>query len=99
MHSEGYYVSADDAKIAALTNACEDVLGIKCEPYTMGGGTYARNLPNTVAFGSGIMSERKHLGGERGNAHQRDEYIAEKEFFDGMRIYSRAIGNLSEILP
>ena len=60
----------------------------------MGGGTYARCLPNTVAFGSGIFRHRHYLGDERGNAHQRDEYIAEEEFFDGMRIYSRALGNL-----
>ncbi|MBO4453112.1 MAG: Sapep family Mn(2+)-dependent dipeptidase [Clostridia bacterium] len=96
--SNGYYVSADDKKIIALTEACESVLGEKCVPYTMGGGTYARWLPNTVAFGSGILSERTILGDERGGAHQRDEYISEKEFFAGMRIYSRALGNLSEIL-
>ncbi len=96
--SEGYFVSADDDKIKALTKACEDVLGIKCQPYTMGGGTYARWLPNTVAFGSGIESERHFLGDEKGNAHQRDEYISKKEFFMGMEIYSRGIGNLSEIL-
>lgn len=96
--SDGYFVSADDKKIKALTDACESVLGIECKPYTMGGGTYARWLPNTVAFGSGIESERKFLGDERGNAHQRDEYISEKEFFMGMEIYSKALGNLSEIL-
>ncbi len=96
--SEGYFVSADDEKIVALTNACESVLGIECKPYTMGGGTYARALPNTVAFGSGIESERNFLGDERGNAHQRDEYISEKELFDGMKIYSLAIVNLSDIL-
>lgn len=96
--SDGYFVSADDAKIKALTEACENVLGIECKPYTMGGGTYARWLPNTVAFGSAIESERGYLGDERGGPHQRDEYISEKEFFDGMLIYSRAVGNLSEIL-
>ncbi len=96
--SEGYFVSADDKKIVALTSACEDVLLTKCEPYTMGGGTYARSLPNTVAFGSGIESERYLLGDERGNAHQRDEYISVKELFMGMEIYSLAIGNLSDIL-
>ena len=96
--SDGYHVSAEDKKIKALTDACESVLGIRCEPYTMGGGTYARWLPNTVAFGSGIDAHRHYLGAERGNAHQRDEYIAAEEFFAGMNIYSRAIGNLSDIL-
>jgi succinyl-diaminopimelate desuccinylase len=96
--SEGYFVSADDPKIEALTSACESVLGIECKPYTMGGGTYARWLPNTVAFGSGIESERKYLGDERGNAHQRDEYISKYEFFAGMEIYTRAIFNLSDVI-
>lgn len=96
--SDGYFVSADDDKIKALTEACESILGIECKPYTMGGGTYARWLPNTVAFGSAIPSEREYLGPERGNAHQRDEYISEKELFAGMEIYSRAIGNLSKIV-
>ena len=98
-NSNGYFVSADDPRIRALTSACESVLGTECKPYTMGGGTYARRLPNTVAFGSGILSQRSFLGAERGNAHQRDEYISESELFDGMRIYSRALGNLSEIEP
>ncbi len=96
--SDGYFVSADDKKIKALTDACESVLGIECKPYTMGGGTYARWLPNTVAFGSAIESERSYLGDERGGPHQRDEYISEKEFFGGMEIYSRVLSNLSEIL-
>ncbi len=96
--SGGYSVSADDAKIKALTNACEDVLGYECKPYTTGGGTYARWMPNTVAFGSAIEEERHHLGDERGGAHQRDEYISKRELFDGMRIYSQALGNLSNIL-
>jgi succinyl-diaminopimelate desuccinylase len=96
--SDGYFVSADDKKIKALTSACEGILGIECKPYTMGGGTYARWLPNTVAFGSGIESERGFLGDERGNAHQRDEYMSKKEFYLGMEIYSTAIGNLADIL-
>ncbi len=97
-NSNGYFVSADDKKIKALTDACEKVLGIECKPYTMGGGTYARWLPNTVAFGSGIESERNFLGDEKGNAHQRDEYISVYEFFAGMEVYSEALSNLSEIL-
>ncbi len=96
-HSEGYHVSADDEKIRALTDACESVLGIECKPYTMGGGTYARLFPNMVAFGSGIDSQRHFLGDERGNAHQLEEYISESELFDGMRIYSRALGNLADL--
>jgi succinyl-diaminopimelate desuccinylase len=96
--SRGYSMSAEDEKIKALTKACEEVLGYECKPYTTGGGTYARWMPRTVAFGSAIPEERNYLGDERGNAHQRDEYISKREFFDGMLIYSKALGNLSNIL-
>lgn len=95
--SEGYFVSADDKRIQALTRACESVLNIPCEPYTMGGGTYARALPNTVAFGAAIPSERNYLGDSRGGPHQRDEYISMKEFVDGMNIFVRSLSNLSEV--
>ncbi len=95
--SEGYFVSAEDKRIVALTKACESVLGIPCTPYTMGGGTYARALPNTVAFGAGIMSERGYLGDARGGAHQRDEYMSMKEFVDGMNIFVRSLSNLAQV--
>ena len=93
-----FYMPKDDPRVAALQQLYTEVTGREDEPYTMGGGTYARWLPNTVAFGSAIESERSYLGDERGGPHQRDEYISEREFYDGMLIYSRAIGNLSEIL-
>ncbi len=98
MESKGYYVSADDKKIQSLTKACSDVMGIDCTPFTIGGGTYARWMPNTVAFGTLMDSERAYLGGDRGGAHQCDEYISMTEFFSGMEIYSLGLGNLSEIL-
>lgn len=95
--SEGYYVSADDKKIKALTEACETVLGYECKPYTMGGGTYARWLANTVAFGASIQEERGKFGEGRGDAHQRDEYISKAEVRKTILIYIRSILNLAEI--
>ena len=96
--SEGYSVSADDEKIKALTEACESVLKIPCKPYTMGGGTYARSLPHTVAFGAAIISERSHFGPSRGGPHQCDEYMTKREFYDGMNIFVRALVNLSKVI-
>lgn len=94
--SEGYFVSADDKKIKALTEACESILGRKCEPYTMGGGTYARWLANTVAFGASIYEERGKFGEGRGDAHQRDEYISKEEVRKTILIYILSILNLAE---
>jgi succinyl-diaminopimelate desuccinylase len=94
--SEGYFVSADDKKVKALTEACEYVLGRKCEPYTMGGGTYARWLANTVAFGASIKEERGKFGDGRGDAHERDEYISKAEMRKTILIYILSILNLAE---
>lgn len=96
LSSEGYYVSADDKKIKALTEACESILGYECKPYTMGGGTYARWLANTVAFGASIHEERGKFGEGRGDAHQRDEYISRAEVRKTILIYILSILNLAE---
>mgnify|MGYP002528731081 CR=1 FL=1 len=96
--SEGYDAGADDPRVRALTEAAEAVLNAACPPYTMGGGTYARWLPNTVAFGPAIGRERGRLGPGKGGPHQIDEYISERELFDGIRIYGRAFLNLAALL-
>lgn len=94
--SEGYSLNKDDERIKALTDACKYVLGCECKPYTMGGGTYARWLANTVAFGPTIKSERGKFGDGRGGAHQRDEYFSKKELKDTISIYILSILNLAE---
>lgn len=94
--SEGYLMPSNDDRIQALTDACEDVLGYECKPYTMGGGTYARWLANTVAFGASIESERGKFGEGRGDAHQRDEYISAVELKKTILVYILSIMNLAE---
>ncbi|HAN20752.1 MAG TPA: hypothetical protein DCP51_03625 [Clostridiales bacterium] len=94
--SEGYLMDPKDEKIKSLTNACELVLGYECKPYTTGGGTYARWLPNTVAFGAAIESERGKLGEGKGSEHQRDEYISFTELKKTILIYILSILNLAE---
>ncbi len=41
-----------------LTALCRQVLGTETKAYSMGGGTYARKLPNAVAFGPGIRGQK-----------------------------------------
>lgn len=96
LFSEGYLMPSNDDRIKALTDACEDVLGYECNPYTMGGGTYARWLSNTVAFGAAIESERGKFGEGKGDAHQRDEYISAAELKKTILIYILSIMNLAE---
>ncbi len=96
-HAEGYFKSPDSPEIKALLNAIEGVTGTKQQPYTMGGGTYARGLENTVVFGP---SQKRYLGllGEgKGDCHDVDEYLAEKEITEGIEAFIRAIQGLSDI--
>ncbi|MEG1743706.1 MAG: M20/M25/M40 family metallo-hydrolase, partial [Clostridia bacterium] len=96
-HSVGYFKSPDSPEIKALTKAAEDVLCCDCKPYTMGGGTYARALPNTVAFGAEMDKYKGLLGEGKGEAHDRDEYLTEEEFFGGIKIFVNSIISLGKI--
>ena len=57
------------------------------EPYTIGGGTYARNLDKGVAFGA-MFSDSEDL------MHQKNEYITKKQLFNATSIYLEAIYSL-----
>lgn len=63
-----HYVSEDSPLVAGLKQAYEEVTGEKAYCITMGGATYARAFPNSVAFGA-------LFPGQEGTEHQPDEYI------------------------
>ncbi len=96
-YSEGYSFSPEKPEIMALTNACEAVTGEDSKPYTMGGGTYARSFPNTVAFGSTLQKHRGLLGEGRGKAHDRDEYLSVAEFESSVKIFILSIINIAKL--
>ena len=56
----------------------------RTKPMTMGGGTYAKEAPNTVAFGAAFPDDNPHM-------HEADEYINLNNFYLAMAIYARAI--------
>lgn len=58
------------------------------EPLAIGGGTYAKELPNTVAFGP-------LFPGREDRNHQSDESISLKELEELTRIYAHAIFELA----
>lgn len=95
-HSDGYSFSPERAEIQALTSAYEQVVGEEGAPYTMGGGTYARSFPNTVAFGCTIKKHRGLLGEGRGAAHDRDEYLSVAEFESAVKIFALSISKIAE---
>jgi len=56
----------------------------RSKPVTMGGGTYAKEAPNTVAFGAAFPDDNPHM-------HEADEHIIFNNFYLAMAIYARAI--------
>jgi succinyl-diaminopimelate desuccinylase len=55
----------------------------------MGGGTYARATPHTVAYGAGFP------GGSDGPAHEVDERIAVSTVMNAAKIYAQALYELA----
>ena len=47
--------------VGLLTDLFNEITGCTVEPYVMGGGTYARKLPNAFGYGIGSMPERKRI--------------------------------------
>lgn len=71
--------------VATLMKAYKkETLQLFAKPLAIGGGTYAKEAPNTVAFGA---EWPKHPG----NMHSPDEYIFVEDFLKDIAIYARAI--------
>lgn len=83
-HQEPHYVDKNDPFVQKLLTAYRNQTGDMTEPYTIGGGTYARNLEKGVAFGA-MFKDSVDL------MHQKNEYITKKQLFDATAIYLEAI--------
>ena len=91
-----FVVNPNTAPVRALMDAYCSTTGKQVRPFTMGGGTYAREFPNAVSFGpaeEGAYPVPDWVGG----MHAANEGIAEEELKRALRIYIRAFGNLAEV--
>lgn len=62
---------------------------LEAKPITIGGGTYARTMPNAVAFGA-------MFPGSEDTMHQKNEYIMLEDYYKMAEIYASAIAELSK---
>lgn len=62
----------------------------KSKPMTIGGGTYAKEAKNTIAFGS-------HFPGREDNIHSPNEKIDLDDFYNSISIYAHAIYKLGKL--
>ena len=67
-HSEKLYVPEDAPLVRKLIGVYNAYTGENARPICIGGGTYAKSMPNILAFGPAFP-------GEEATEHQPDEYI------------------------
>ncbi|BES64184.1 dipeptidase PepV [Gottschalkiaceae bacterium SANA] len=89
-HLAPIYREIQDPLVQTLLGVYREVTGdLENQPFTIGGGTYARAMDNVVAFGPGLMGS-SHL------AHQPNEYIEVEELIALAEIYEKAIVQLAK---
>ena len=83
------YVPLNHPLVETLMTVYRQATGnTQAQPLAIGGGTYARAMPNCVAFGPGFP-------GSPETAHQANEFIIIQEMYQAMAIYAEAIYKLT----
>lgn len=85
--SKGLFFPIDSPLVSAVISAYRAETGENNEPFTMGGGTYARAVPNTVSIGTGWIGD--------GEAHQTDERIKVDHILKMSKIYAHIFYKLA----
>lgn len=85
----GTYVDKTKQEIQDLSSIYEEVTGLNGQPVTTTGATYARSMPNIVAFGPSFP-------GEKGIAHKENEYIKIEHLKQMIEIYMKSIERLCQ---
>ena len=88
-HHKPLYFPKDSFLIQTLINVYRKQTGLDAEPIAMGGGTYAKTMPNIVAFGPTFP-------GRPIVAHKPDEYIEIEDLILNAKIYAHAIYELAK---
>lgn len=86
---------ADSPAVQALLDTYRDVTGKPAAPFSMGGGTYARNFARAVSFGPEDNS--LELPAWAGTMHGPNEAASEALLKDALKMYIVAILRLSEL--
>lgn len=81
------YIEKSSPLIQALVTVYEEETGLDGDPISTGGATYARSMPNIVAYGPLFPGQEKV-------AHQTDEFIDINAFVKCAQIYAKAVEKL-----
>ena len=86
--SEPLHVPADSFIVRELLKVYHEITGKESYPVAIGGGTYSREMVNTVAFGC-------NFPGEKDLAHQAEEFTTISKMMLNIRIFAYAIAALA----
>lgn len=86
--SKPVYMDKNGSLITSLMEVYRSETGDKTEAFVMGGGTYARAMPNIVAFGPLFPSSPE-------TEHQKNEYMLKKDIETARRVYELALEKLT----
>lgn len=87
--SRGLYFPLDHPLVKTIVDVYEAETGERGKPEVMGGGTYARAIPNSVSIGTCWDGD--------GHAHENDERIKVEHLFKAARIYAHMFYRLTQI--
>lgn len=87
-HEPALYLSAEHPLIVALSKVYEEQTGQPATLQVIGGGTYAKAMPNLVAFGPTFP-------GDEVREHQADEFIERERLLQNAAIIAAAIYELA----
>ena len=83
---------AESDFVKVLMKAYQEETGdLTSKPLAIGGGTYARESKNSVAFGAQFINRDYRM-------HGHDEFFPLSDFYDNMQIYAHAIDLISQLL-
>lgn len=85
--SPSLYFPLDHPLVKTICDVYREETGESRKPGVMGGGTYARAIPNTVSIGTGWEGD--------GKAHETDERLKVEHLFRMSRIYAHILYRLA----
>ena len=89
LHKEKLYIPADSDLVKILLKVYKDHTGIDGKPICIGGGTYAKALPNILAFGP-------IFPGDEVREHKPDEFIEIPKLMKNAQIIAAAMYEMAK---
>ena len=88
-HKAKLYIPADSELVSSLMKVYTEQTGLPGEPKSIGGGTYAKSIPNLLAFGP-------IFPGDEIREHKPDEYITIDNLVKNAQIIAAAMYELAK---